>query len=75
MFTKFHERLKGWRTVIFHGLVGLPCAGLLFVDYLKTVDWTVFSLSGKAVALIGIALSATGIGLRLITDGPVGRHD
>lgn len=74
MWARIKAKLKGWRTVLFHGFVGSSSAVIATLDYLKKVDFTTLLTPGNA-ALIGIIVALLGIWLRLITTGPVGSKD
>jgi len=82
-FILFSPALKGFRTQIFGYLtvaIGavLPLGGQV-VDYLQTLDWRQYVLSGdrKNLAVLGIigGLGVVAIILRHLTTTPVGKKD
>jgi hypothetical protein len=82
-FILFSPLLKGFRTQIFGYLtVGLgsllPLAGQV-IDYLQTLDWRQYVLSGdrKNLAVLGIigGLGVVAIILRHLTTTPVGAKE
>lgn len=72
---QIRERLKGYRTVIFHSLYGVPAAIMVGLDEFKNVDVRpllehVFKPEDVPFYLVMIALG--GIGLRIITTTALG---
>lgn len=71
MFTKFRERLKGWKTIVANAAVGLPATALYLYTEFSSVDFTPV-IPAKYVALFLICNAVLGVFLRIITTGPVG---
>ena len=65
------QRLKGYRTVLFHAAVGIPAVVLATLDYLKTFDFSQF-FNSKTALLVLAGVNIAGIWLRFITDTRVG---
>jgi hypothetical protein len=68
------QRLKGWRTVICHGALTSVGAVLLTLDQMKGLDWTQYVGSWWG-GIIVVGIGITGIWLRVVTTGPVGKRD
>ncbi len=71
MFANLRERLRGWKTVIWNGFLGLTPALLVAVDKLQAMDLTPYMTWYMAIAA-GILVGAIGTWLRYVTTGPVG---
>lgn len=63
---------KGWRTLVFNGLVSLVPLVLAILDAFGAMDWTKL-VSEENAALITLAVTLANIVLRFATSGPVGR--
>lgn len=63
--------LKGWRTIIFHSLYGLPAVLLLVLDQLHAIDLSPLLslwLSPSVVGAIGTGIYVGAVVLRIITN-------
>jgi hypothetical protein len=71
MLAAIRERLKGWKTILANGAVGVPAA--IYGLYLQfaTVDFTPV-IPQKYVAIYIVGNAVLGALLRWITTGPVG---
>lgn len=63
---------KGWRTLIFNGLVGLVPLGVAILDAFGAMDWTKL-VDERTAAAISLAVALANIVLRFATSTPVGR--
>ena len=68
------EKLKGWRTLIFGGLVSFAGAMLDILDALRVVDISPLLPPEHALKIIA-AIGVLTVVLRLITTGRVGQKD
>jgi hypothetical protein len=65
------ERLRGWKTIIWNGFVGVTPVVLVTLDKLQTVNLEQYMTWWMAIG-VGFLVSAIGVWLRYITTGPVG---
>jgi hypothetical protein len=66
-----HARLKGWRTMVWGGVLTATAPLIETLDTLKTVDWSQF-LTPRNVALAAASIGIVTLWLRWITTGAVG---
>jgi hypothetical protein len=71
MFAKFCEKLKGWKTILWNGFLGLAPVLLVAVDKLQAMDLTPYMTWYMAIAA-GVVVGGAGTWLRYVTTGPVG---
>jgi hypothetical protein len=71
MFAKLREKIKGWKTMIWNGLIALAPVMMVSLDRLQAVDLNQYMTWYMAIA-VGFAVSAVGVWLRYVTTGPVG---
>lgn len=79
-FADIRERVKGWKTVIYHSLYGVPATVLVALDLLKEIDITPIMVKvGVEVADVPFYLACIavgGIALRIWgTTGAVGTKE
>lgn len=72
MIKKLRAKIKGWRSAVWHSLVGLSGVALLLVDNLQTLDWSKI-FTPTTVGLIIFGLGLAGILLRIITTTAIGQ--
>lgn len=72
MWQALKTKLKGWKTVIWHGAVAASGTVLLTIDQLKLVDFSQFLTPTRAL-IVGTALGLVGIWLRFATNSSVGQ--
>lgn len=65
--------LKGYRTLIFNGLLALVPIVLLLLEYLEQVDLSALGLTPERVLLYTILIKFANIALRSITTTAIGR--
>lgn len=66
--------LKGWRTIIWNGIVAaIPILGVV-VQQLQAFDFTPYMTPTNAI-IAGLLVSGIGFWLRYITTGPIGDKD
>lgn len=71
MFATIRQKLKGWKTLVFNGVIGFPAAFYgLYLEF-STVDLTPV-IPQKYVAAFMVGWAILGVVLRLVTTGPVG---
>lgn len=68
---KLREKLKGWKTIIWNGFVALMPLVLVSLDKLQALDLTQY-MSAPLAILAGFVIGGVGMGLRVVTTGPVG---
>ncbi len=71
MLANLRERLRGWKTIIWNGFVGVTPVVLVTLDKLQTVNLEQYMTWWMAIG-VGFVVSAVGVWLRYITTGPVG---
>lgn len=64
---------KGWRTVIFNTVAGIPLIGAQIASALVGFDWA--AISPKYAAWCGLAVFVLNIVLRAVTSSPMGKTD
>lgn len=72
---QLRERLKGYRTVIFHSLYGVPAAIVMGLDEFKSIDIRPLLeryVKVEDVPYILVLIALGGIGLRIITTTALG---
>lgn len=63
---------KGWRTVLFNAIAGVPVVGSAIAEMLTGFEWTkVFD--GRVASWVGLAVLILNVWLRAITGTPLGR--
>ena len=65
--------LKGYRTLLFNGLLALVPVVLLLLEYLETVDLSALGLTPERVLLYTIGIKFANIALRAVTDTKIGQ--
>ncbi len=70
MLATIREKLKGWKTIVVNGVIGLPALLLSILQSFDGVD--ISPLFGTYGAKVITAMAVAGILLRIITTGPVG---
>jgi len=65
------EKLKGWKTIIWNGFLGVMPVVLVALDKVAAVDMSQYTTWWMAI-VVGAVVSAIGVWLRYITTGPVG---
>ncbi|GIK80842.1 MAG: hypothetical protein KJZ73_13535 [Pseudorhodoplanes sp.] len=74
MIEKFRQKMKGWRTILFGGLVAAAGTVTDLLDALKAIDIAPLLPPAHALKIIA-ALGVVTVLLRLVTTGRVGRKD
>jgi hypothetical protein len=69
-----HARIKGWRTMLWGGLLTVAGPLIETLDALRAVDWAQF-LTARNVALAAAGIGIVTLWLRWLTTGPVGNKD
>jgi hypothetical protein len=70
----FLAKLKGYRTVLLHVLVGVPALVLMLLDYTKTIDLTLI-MDARTAGRVLIGVNILGIVLRYVTTTPIGQSE
>ena len=65
--------LKGYRTVLFNGLLALVPVVLLLLEYLETLDLSALGLTPERVLLYTVVIKFANIALRTVTDTAIGK--
>lgn len=71
MLAKLRDRMKGWKTIIWNGFLGIVPLLLAAVDKLQVMDLTPYMTWYMAIAA-GVVVGSVGVWLRYLTTGPVG---
>lgn len=58
----WHERLRGWRSVIFHSLYGVPAAVVTLLDMIGAIDITPILKTFISVDQVPLALALIATG-------------
>jgi hypothetical protein len=68
------QKIKGWKTLIFGGIVTVASAVLDLLDSLRAIDITPLLPPAHALKIIAV-IGVVTIVLRMATTGAVGRRD
>ena len=63
---------KGWRTIAFNAVAGLPVAGAEIANVLGGFDWTKV-MSPQNASWAGLAVLVLNAALRAMTSTPIGK--
>jgi hypothetical protein len=66
------EKIKGWKSIIWHSIVVSSGGIVATLDQLKMVDWKLY-LTPKVISLMLAGLGIMGIWLRIISTTSVGK--
>lgn len=69
---KFHDRLIGWRTILFNALPSIALVAGELAQYLSTFRWEDLGITSHVAMLITLGFNVGNIMLRSITTTPVG---
>lgn len=71
----FRERVRGWKTLAFHGALGVAGAAMMILAGLEHIDLHPLLdpvLTPTGAGMVITAISVASIVLRVVTVGPVG---